>query len=146
MNGALGQQMVVAIAVIFDNDGRVFLQERIDDETIDADRKWNFPGGQVEFGESPEAAVVRECREEIGCEVVVERLIPIVLSKVWENHDAPPHHTIIVSYVCRIVSGVPRAMIDEVGALGWYRRDEIPALPKLPGVLEVIDAAMPPLL
>jgi 8-oxo-dGTP diphosphatase len=137
-----GTQMIVAVAVIRDAQGRILLQERLDKETVGADNKWNFTGGQIEFGETPEEALVRECREEIGCEVRVVRMVPLALSRVWENHDAPPHHVIVLSYVCAIVSGTPRSMISEVGRLAWYRREEIGQLPQLPGVLDIVDAAL----
>lgn len=100
-----------AFAVIFDSSGRVLLCHR-----RDCDR-WNLPGGRVEDGEAPWAAVVREVREEVGLEVRVEKLLGLYM--VSSRND------MVFNFRCVVVGG-DVCLSDEADQVAWFGRNEIP--------------------
>ncbi len=113
---------VGAGAVIFNDDGEVFLAKR-GIECRNERRKWEFPGGCVEFGERLEDALVREIREEYGFLIVVESLIDVV------NHIIPDEkqHWVSPTFLCRYVSGTPRIMEPhKCEEIGWFRLEQVP--------------------
>jgi 8-oxo-dGTP pyrophosphatase MutT (NUDIX family) len=110
-------------AIIFDDAGRVLLQQRGDNGY------WGLPGGSVELGETVAEAVVREVAEETGYTVEIVRLVGVY---------SDPRHTVVryadgnaVQYVsslfeCRITGGDP-LLSDETLALDWFAPDDLPA-------------------
>lgn len=90
-------------------DGRVLITQRRADQALPL--QWEFPGGKVESGEAPTAALARELTEEIGVTVEVGR--------IWEVlfHAYPAFDLVMLVYACRIVSGEPRAV--EVADVQW---------------------------
>lgn len=91
------QPVVVAAAVVIE-DGRVLLTRRMEGQHLAG--FWEFPGGKLEVGESPEAAVVRECREECGIEVEVVDILDVT------HHRYPTKDVLLLFYRCERKSGV----------------------------------------
>lgn len=126
---------VVAVALI-DADGRVLVQQRLPDRSMAG--LWEFPGGKVELGETPETALVRELAEELGIDVEAACVAPATFA------SAPlgDRHLLLLLYVCRKWRGQPRAL--EGGALRWARVVELHDLPMPPadqpliGLLEAL--------
>lgn len=119
------RKLVVAGVIV---DGhRVLLTQRRADQALPL--QWEFPGGKVEPGEAPVAALVRELREEIGVEVAVGR--------IWEVlfHAYPDFDLVMLVYGCRITDGEPRPV--EVADLAWVATDA------LPGGLDILPADRP---
>jgi 8-oxo-dGTP diphosphatase len=87
---------IVAAGVIWAN-GRVLLTRRLEGSHLAG--LWEFPGGKLEPGEAPDAAVVRECREECGIEVAVERIREVTF------HRYPGKDVLLLFYDCRWVEG-----------------------------------------
>lgn len=83
---------------------------------------WDIPGGFLDPGEHPEAAVVRELEEETGLTVVPTRLLGLYADTYGPNG----HPTITAYYVARVVGGSERPA-DDVSELGWFDPDELPA-------------------
>lgn len=116
--------MTVVAAALVDGDGRILLQQRAPGRAMEF--LWEFPGGKVESGETPEAALVRELHEELGIIVAREALAPACFASAALGD----RHMILLLYLCRGWSGDPRPL-DAV-ALRWERPDAMRALPMPP--------------
>ena len=90
--------LVVACALV-DTDGRVLVAQRPPGSTMAG--MWEFPGGKIETGETPEAALVRELAEELGIDVTHECLAPLSFA----SHGYEAFHLLMPLYVCRKWTG-----------------------------------------
>lgn len=127
---------VVAVALV-DRDGRVLLAQRPEGKKMAG--LWEFPGGKVEAGETPEAALVRELREELGIETAEGCLAPLT----FVSHRYDDFYLFMPLYVCRVWRGAVTAL--EHKAVAWvYPRDfkqypmppaDIPLIPYLRDML-----------
>ncbi|WP_336969680.1 (deoxy)nucleoside triphosphate pyrophosphohydrolase [Brevundimonas aurantiaca] len=115
--------LVVAVALI-DVDGRVLIAKRPEGKTLAG--LWEFPGGKVERGERPEAALIRELREELGIEVSESCLAPFVFA----SHAYDSFHLLMPLYLCRRWDGVVAAR--EHDALAWVRPNQLSDYPMPP--------------
>src|SRR3989338_8420807 len=129
MEGKKEQQKVVVAACIRDEKGKI----------LKANGKWEFPGGEVEFGESPEAALMRECREEIGCTIEIVRLLPYLHQNVGHRTTGEVVQAFVSCFEAKITEGEPKPAEREISELQWYKKEEIPALDSLPGTNEFIN-------
>lgn len=110
----------VVAAVICDSE-RVFATQRGYGEWKDW---WEFPGGKMEPGETPEEALMREIREELAAEIVVGPLLTTV------EHDYSKFHLIMHCYLCRVGSG--KLTLLEHEAARWLLRSELDSVEWLP--------------
>jgi ADP-ribose pyrophosphatase YjhB (NUDIX family) len=101
---------------------------------------WSLPGGALELGESLEAAVCREVLEETGLHVEPVKLFEVFQRIIRDNTGAPEYHYVLIDYVCRVTGGelFPG---DDVSAVDWVRRRDLPALQITEGTLAVIEKA-----
>lgn len=120
---ALPVVLVVAVALV-DADGRVLLAQRPAGKAMAG--LWEFPGGKVQPGEAPEAALIRELKEELGIDVTEACLAPLTFA----SHRYDSFHLLMPLYVCRRWTGTVGAR--EGQRLAWVR----------PAKLD--DYAMPP--
>ncbi len=118
----------VSAAIIHDQQGRIFATQRGSGEWKDW---WEFPGGKIEPGETPEEAVIREIREELDTKIEVERLLTTV---EW---DYPKFHLTLHCFLCSVVSGHLELLEHE--AAQWLKPDELDSVRWLPADLEVIE-------
>lgn len=121
--------LVVAVALI-DADGRVLLQQRPPGKAM-ADL-WEFPGGKVEPGETPEAALIRELEEELGIRTHASCLAPATFA----SEPLDDQHLLLLLYACRKWEGVPHP--HHATALKWVRPAQMYALPMPPADLPLI--------
>lgn len=140
MNPHQSQKLVV-VALITNDEGKILLQKRHDERFLDAHEKWEFPGGKVDFGESPEEAIVRECKEEISCDIAITRLLPIVWPRIWYPSDGGEVQVFVLCFLARIIQGEPTPEYGKVEEITWYTEDEIRTLEVLPGIPEFLLAA-----
>jgi len=103
---------VVAVALV-DADGRVLLAQRPPGKAMAG--LWEFPGGKIHAGESPEAALIRELKEELDIDVTEACLAPFTFA----SHRYEAFHLLMPLYVCRRWKGTLRAL--EGQALAWVR-------------------------
>lgn len=105
--------VLVAAAALVDPDGRVLIARRPADKAMPG--LWEFPGGKVDEGETPEAALIRELHEELGIDTRASCLAPVAFA----SHAYPDFHLLMPLYACRTWAGQARAL--EHAALAWVR-------------------------
>ncbi len=130
---------IVAVAIITNQEGKVLLQKRNDPSTPKAHGKWDTPGGGVDEGETKEEAVVRECKEEIGVDVVVIKELEAQF-RSWTHESGKVVSYGIYGYHCRIKDNqTPFAANDEVFEVRWFTKEEIEKLETLPGIIDFVN-------
>ena len=122
------RKLVVAGLIIGD-DRRILITQRRADQELPL--QWEFPGGKVEPGESPVAALIRELGEEIGVMVEVGRIWDVLF------HAYPAFDLVMLVYVCRIVEGAPRPI--EVADVAWVAPRELARWDILPADRPLVD-------
>ena len=118
----------VVAAIIHDSEGRIFATQRGYGDYKDG---WEFPGGKMEPGESPEEALKREIWEELETKIVVERLVQTV------DYDYPQFHLTMHCFLCSIESG--SLILKEHEAARWLKPEELDSVDWLPADRIVID-------
>lgn len=131
-------QVCVVLALIQNEEGEILLQKRRDTLIPKADEKWELAGGKIDFGEKPDEALIRECKEEIGCDVEIVRLLPYVHSNLWERSDNKRAQVLLLCYECKIINGTPQPSDKKVAEIKWFSRKEIELVDVLPGIKEFI--------
>lgn len=120
---------IEVVAAIILRDGKLFATQRGYGEWKDW---WEFPGGKIEPGETPEEALPREIREELATEIEVGDLLTTV------EYDYPKFHLTMHCYLCSFVSG-QLSLLEHEDAR-WLAMDELDSVKWLPADIEVIKA------
>jgi 8-oxo-dGTP diphosphatase len=115
--------LVVACALI-DADGRILLAQRPEGKSLAG--LWEFPGGKVDPGETPEEALIRELREELGITTKVACLAPLSFA----SHTYEKFHLLMPLYVCRRFEGIPHG--KEGQAIKWVKPQALRDYPMPP--------------
>ena len=116
------------VAAVIRGNGRIFATQRGYGPYKDG---WEFPGGKIEPGETPEQALVREIREELDTEITVgEKLTQV-------EYDYPEFHLSMGCYLCTVRSG--SLTLKEHESARWLRADELDQVAWLPADLSVIE-------
>lgn len=121
--------LVSAVALI-DADGRVLLAQRPEGKSMAG--LWEFPGGKVEPGETPEAALIRELHEELGIDTQESCLAPLTFA----SHAYESFHLLMPLFACRRWQGVVRGRENQ--ALEWVRPNRLREYPMPPADLPLI--------
>jgi 8-oxo-dGTP diphosphatase len=131
--------VTVVCACIRRNGGQeVLLAMRHAPGVVGLDGKWELPGGKVEFGETPDKALVREIHEEIGIDISPLRLLPYLHTNIWEYEHAW-QHVILAGYECDAKNADQLASGEEVR---WFDVGAIDFRNTLPGTKEFIQLAI----
>jgi len=101
---------------------------------------WSLPGGAVEAGEALKDAVCREIMEETGLVIHPIRVFEIFERIMRDAAGRPEYHYVLIDYICRIAGGTLRPG-DDVCAVDWVRRRDLPSLQITEGTLGVIERA-----
>ena len=118
----------VVAAVIRDGEGRIFATQRGYGPYKDG---WEFPGGKIEPGETPEEALKREIREELDAEIEVGEPAGRI------EYDYPEFHLSMDCFFCVLLSGAP--ILKEHEAAKWLRPEELDSVAWLPADLSLIE-------
>jgi 8-oxo-dGTP diphosphatase len=121
--------LVSAVALI-DVEGRVLLAQRPEGKSLAG--LWEFPGGKVEPGETPEAALVRELHEELGIETWNSCLAPLTFA----SHSYDDFHLMMPLFACRKWNGIPTPREGQV--LKWAKASELRDYPMPPADIPLI--------
>jgi 8-oxo-dGTP diphosphatase len=122
--------LLVAACALVDADGRVLITQRPAGKAMAG--LWEFPGGKVEAGETPEATLIRELKEELGVDTSAACLAPLTFA----SHAYPDFHLLMPLYVCRRWQGTPQAR--EGQGLKWVRPAALRNYPMPPADLPLI--------
>ncbi len=122
--------VLVAAVALIDKDGRVLLARRPAHKAMGG--LWEFPGGKVEAGERPEAALIRELKEELGIDVAESCLAPLTFA----SHAYDDFHLLMPLYVCRRWQGLAAGL--EGQELAWVRPLKLRDYPMPPADLPLI--------
>lgn len=115
------------VAAVIESNGLIFCTQRGYGEWKDW---WEFPGGKIEKGETPQEALKREIREELNCDISVGRLLGTV------ENDYPHFHISMHCFMCRLSEGSPRLLEHEAAC--WLPFDKLDTLKWLPADKEII--------
>jgi 8-oxo-dGTP diphosphatase len=115
--------LVSAVALV-DTDDRILLARRPEGKPMAG--LWEFPGGKLHEGETPEAALIRELREELAIDTVESCLAPIAFA----SHSYDDFHLLMPLFVCRVWTGTPQPL--EGQELAWVRPNDMRGYPMPP--------------
>ncbi|TDI61951.1 MAG: 8-oxo-dGTP diphosphatase MutT [Alphaproteobacteria bacterium] len=116
--------VLVSAVVLIDVDGRVLIAQRPEGKSMAG--LWEFPGGKVEPGETPEIALIREMHEELGIETWESCLAPLTFA----SHTYEDFHLLMPLFACRKWKGTPQSR--EGQALKWVRINQLRDYPMPP--------------
>jgi 8-oxo-dGTP diphosphatase len=122
--------LLVAAVALIDADGRVLLAQRPPGKSLAG--LWEFPGGKVEPGEVPEAALIRELQEELGIDTQAACLAPLTFA----SHSYPEFHLLMPLFACRRWKGTPQPR--EGQQLAWVAPARLRDYPMPPADLPLI--------
>ena len=122
--------LLVAAVALVDADGRLLIARRPEGKSMAG--LWEFPGGKVDPGETPEQALVRELREELGIETATSCLAPIAFA----SHGYDKFHLLMPVFACRKWQGTPRPR--EGQALKWVPPMELSRYPMPPADVPLV--------
>ena len=124
MSEPVRRLLLVAACALVDADGRVLLAQRPEGKSLAG--LWEFPGGKVETGETPELALIRELEEELGIVTRVACLAPLTFA----SHSYDNFHLLMPLFICRRYEGQPHGR--EGQSLKWVRPRDMRSYPMPP--------------
>ena len=111
------KMVLVSAVALIDPDGRVLLAQRPEGKSMAG--LWEFPGGKIEAGETPEVALIRELQEELGINTWESCLAPLTFA----SHSYDDFHLLMPLFACRKWDGTPQSREDQ--ALKWVHANQL---------------------
>jgi len=129
VEGLNTMKQIHVVAAIIEDGNRIFATQRGYGAFKDG---WEFPGGKIELGETPQEALKREIEEELDTEIVVGDLLTVV------EHDYPRFHLMMQCFLCSVASG--DLVLKEHEAARWLTPDQLDSVDWLPADMRVVEA------
>ena len=126
-------QTIDVVAAIIVRDGALLATQRAKGAFAGG---WEFPGGKIEPGETPEQALVREIAEELGVAIAVDRHVVTI----ERDYEAVDKHIHLLCFACHLVEG--KLELREHSAFRWLRENELYTVEWLPADIAVLDAIL----
>lgn len=124
------KSVLVSAVALIDVDGRILLAQRPEGKSMAG--LWEFPGGKVEPGETPEAALIRELHEELGIDTWASCLAPLTFA----SHQYDSFHLLMPVFACRKWKGIPQPR--EGQRLAWVKAADLGNYPMPPADVPLI--------
>ncbi|MBL41807.1 MAG: 8-oxo-dGTP diphosphatase MutT [Rhodospirillaceae bacterium] len=115
----------VVVLALLDSDNRILISKRLANKPMGG--MWEFPGGKIEPGESPEGALIREIKEELSISISESCLAPLTFSAVAYDSN----HFLILMYVCRVWEGTINARVSS--EIKWVEKFDLGKYKMPPG-------------
>ncbi len=125
--------LLVAAAALIDREGRVLITQRPAHKALGG--LWEFPGGKVEPGEAPEAALIRELKEELDLTLEPDALDPFAFA----SHAYPDFHLLMPLYIATRWSGAMRLEPNSAQAMQWVRPTDLRTIAMPPADVVLVD-------
>lgn len=125
-----GKIVLVCAVALIDVDGRILLNQRPEGKSMAG--LWEFPGGKIEPGETPEAALIRELHEELGIDTWASCLAPLTFA----SHSYEDFHLLMPLFACRKWEGTPQGQENQ--ALKWVTARDLRNYPMPPADIPLI--------
>ena len=122
-------KQIEVVAAIIRKENKIFATQRGNGDFKDW---WEFPGGKMEAGETPEEALMREIREELSAEISVDEFLCTL------EYDYPQFHLTMHCYLCSLLTEALH--LNEHEAAKWLAKDELDSVKWLPADMLIIDA------
>ena len=122
------KQIEVVAAIIHDDQGLIFATQRGYGDWKDY---WEFPGGKMEPGETPQQALMREIREELETQIKIEKYVTTI------EYDYHTFHLTMHCYLCKLAG--PSPTLKEHEAARWLAKDQLASVNWLPADLSILD-------
>lgn len=132
---------IVVLGVIINSEGKVLLSLRRDDEINEADRKWELPGGKIEFGETAEQCLVRETKEETGLIISPVQIVNCIWTQIWKRNNGSRLQVILIPFLCVEKQRIERKGEKEVYKLNWFKEEELRKIEMLRGNDKILEIA-----
>jgi 8-oxo-dGTP diphosphatase len=126
---------IVGVGAVIVDDTRVLLVRRANEPLKG---EWSLPGGAVELGETLQAAIAREVREETGLEVEVGPMVDVLDRLRFDEHGRTRFHYVLIDFLCRRVGGTLGCASD-ADAAAWVEHEKLPAYSVAASTVDVIE-------
>ncbi|MBU3907353.1 MAG: NUDIX hydrolase [Nanoarchaeota archaeon] len=133
------KQFIIVKSLVINDKGEVLFVRRKKEDLKQAHNKWEFPGGKIDFGESPEQTAIREAKEESNYDVKIDYLLTKILSSKWESPEREAQQ-ILICYVCTLVGGESALGDHGVSEIKWFKVNNAPKDQDcLPGTIDFLN-------
>ncbi len=144
LKNTYGAKNIVVPCAFIIKDGKLLMQLRNDPHRPEFHKKWEFPGGGVEFGESMHENIIREVKEEAGYDVEIVQLLQHIEVETQE-YPTFKYQVFLVPYVCRITSGAGKHRDEEVLEARWFDLSDVTKQPLVGQNAEMFKTLLPEL-
>ena len=134
-------QYTIVVGLIKNSKGEILLARRNQPDIKAEHNKWEFPGGGIGIGETPEQALIREIKEETGLKIKIVQLLPKIYSHLWKGQN---RHILIISYLCKVIGGqLGKHHEKEIAELKFIHPKDISKYQTLPQIKPSIKEFAP---